>query len=104
MAFFLVVEHGYWWPARALDGDKPVEAKDLVGGAALAVMAFASMIAYRSVPRPPIRGRQEIVAADFVNHAKDPVFDLTLRKALEIELGQSPYLTVFAAGEGRGDA
>jgi DNA-binding winged helix-turn-helix (wHTH) protein len=62
-----------------------------VGSAALAAMAGAIAIAYRSAIRLPIRGgRQEIVVADFVNHGKDPVFDLTLRKALEIELGQSP--------------
>jgi DNA-binding winged helix-turn-helix (wHTH) protein/tetratricopeptide (TPR) repeat protein len=67
-----------------------------VGWPALAVMAGAVAITYRPAIRVPIRGgRQEIVVADFVNHGKDPDFDLTLRKALEIELGQSPYLNVL---------
>jgi DNA-binding winged helix-turn-helix (wHTH) protein/tetratricopeptide (TPR) repeat protein len=66
-----------------------------VGSAALAVMAVGGAIAYRAA-RPPIpSGHRRIVVADFVNHGNDPAFDLTLRRALEIELGQSPYLSVL---------
>jgi DNA-binding winged helix-turn-helix (wHTH) protein/tetratricopeptide (TPR) repeat protein len=66
-----------------------------VGSAALAVMAVGGAIAYRAAqPRIPA-GYQRIVVADFVNHGKDPAFDLTLRRALEIELGQSPYVSVL---------
>jgi DNA-binding winged helix-turn-helix (wHTH) protein/tetratricopeptide (TPR) repeat protein len=66
-----------------------------VGLAALAVMAGAGVIAYRAAQQPIPVGHQEIVVADFVNHGKDPAFDLTLRKAVEIELGQSPHLSVL---------
>jgi len=36
-----------------------------------------------------------IVLADFINQTPDPVFDRTLRDALAIQLGQSPYLNLF---------
>jgi hypothetical protein len=64
-------------------------------GAALAVIAGAAAMAYRAAQRPVPRGHREIVVADFVNHGKDPAFDLTLRRAVEIELGQSPYLSIL---------
>ncbi|HLY15762.1 MAG TPA: winged helix-turn-helix domain-containing protein [Bryobacteraceae bacterium] len=66
-----------------------------VGCAALALTAAGGVIAFR-VAQPPIQaGHQEIIVADFINHGKDPAFDLTLRRALEIELGQSPYVSVL---------
>ena len=36
----------------------------------------------------------QIVVADFANTTGDPVFDGTLKQALAVELGQSPYLNV----------
>jgi eukaryotic-like serine/threonine-protein kinase len=36
-----------------------------------------------------------ILITDFVNTTADPVFDGTLKKALAVDLGQSPYLNVF---------
>ncbi len=39
--------------------------------------------------------RDSILIADFVNTTADPVFDGTLKKALAVDLGQSPYLNVF---------
>jgi eukaryotic-like serine/threonine-protein kinase len=64
--------------------------------AVLAAIAGAAVVARRPASQPPVPGgRQEIVVADFANHGKDPAFDRTLRKALEIELGQSPYLSVL---------
>ena len=40
--------------------------------------------------------KDSILIADFVNTTADPVFDGTLKKALAVDLGQSPYLNVFA--------
>ncbi len=65
------------------------------GSAALAVLAGVSAVLYRAAQRPIPSGHREIVVADFVNHGNDPAFDLTLRRALEIELGQSPYLSIL---------
>ena len=39
--------------------------------------------------------KDAILIADFVNTTADPVFDGTLKKALAVDLGQSPYLNVF---------
>jgi hypothetical protein len=36
------------------------------------------------------------VVADFVNRSKDPAFGSTLRRAVEIDLGQSPYFSILA--------
>ncbi len=68
--------------------------------AALAVgsvtLAAIAVMGYRAAQWHPMPGeRHAIVVSDFVNHGKDPAFDLTLRKALEIGLGQSPYVSVL---------
>jgi len=39
--------------------------------------------------------KDAILITDFVNTTADPVFDGTLKKALAVDLGQSPYLNVF---------
>ena len=39
--------------------------------------------------------KDSILVADFVNTTADPVFDGTLKKALSVDLEQSPYLNVF---------
>src|SRR6202140_3803042 len=39
--------------------------------------------------------KDSILITDFVNPTADPVFDGTLKKALAVDLGQSPYLNVF---------
>jgi Flp pilus assembly protein TadD len=39
--------------------------------------------------------RDTILVTDFVNTTADPVFDDTLKKALIVDLGQSPYLNIF---------
>ena len=39
--------------------------------------------------------RDAILITDFINTTADPVFDGTLKKALAVDLGQSPYLNVF---------
>jgi len=42
----------------------------------------------------------KVVVADFGNATGDPTFDRTLRRALEMDLGQSPYLDVMSEQEG----
>jgi eukaryotic-like serine/threonine-protein kinase len=39
--------------------------------------------------------KDEILVTDFVNTTAEPVFDGTLKKALAVDLGQSPYMNVF---------
>jgi serine/threonine protein kinase/tetratricopeptide (TPR) repeat protein len=39
--------------------------------------------------------KDAILLTDFVNTTADPLWDVTLKKALAVDLGQSPYLNVF---------
>ena len=67
-----------------------------------AVIAAAAMliVAVLAVTFFVRRGRaltekDAILVTDFVNTTADPVFDGTLKKAMAVDLGQSPYLNVF---------
>ena len=42
-----------------------------------------------------IHERDSVILSDFTNQTGDPVFDTTLTQALEIQLEQSPFLTVI---------
>jgi len=45
---------------------------------------------------PSMTEKDFILVADFSNHTADPVFDGTLRKAVALDLDQSPYLNVVS--------
>jgi DNA-binding winged helix-turn-helix (wHTH) protein/Flp pilus assembly protein TadD len=71
----------------------------LTGGiAAVALLACAGGYAWklRAVPLQ----LHKVVVADFGNTTGDPAFDRALRRALEIDLEQSPYLDVMSEPEG----
>ena len=66
--------------------------------AAAALLASAGVYLWKSHATPlPLH---KVVVADFGNATGDPTFDRTLRRALEIDLGQSPYLDVMSEQEG----
>jgi eukaryotic-like serine/threonine-protein kinase len=44
----------------------------------------------------PESTKNSIILADFINRTGDPVFDTTLNKALEIDLGQSPVIAIVS--------
>ena len=46
--------------------------------------------------RPALTDKDTILLADFVNTTGDPVFDGTLKQALAVQLGQSPFLDIFS--------
>ncbi len=61
---------------------------------AVAVIGLAmTFFARRS--RAVMTEKDTILLTDFVNTTADPVFDGTLKKALAVDLEQSPYLNVF---------
>src|SRR5271157_703034 len=63
---------------------------------ALIVALVAAGIAFVFLKRGhALTERDSILITDFVNTTADPVFDGTLKKALAVDLGQSPYLNVF---------
>jgi serine/threonine protein kinase/tetratricopeptide (TPR) repeat protein len=65
-----------------------------------AVVVLAALVAggffLRSQKTHAITEKDSILIADFVNTTNEPVFDGTLKKALAVDLEQSPYLNVFS--------
>jgi serine/threonine protein kinase/predicted Zn-dependent protease len=65
----------------------------------LALAAVAAATSYyffhRPQPTSALKERDLIVLADFTNNTGEPVFDNTLKEALAINLGQSPFLNVL---------
>jgi serine/threonine protein kinase len=43
-----------------------------------------------------LTGRDSVVLTDFINTTGDQIFDRTLKQALEVDLGQSPFLNVVS--------
>jgi len=60
----------------------------------LAVLGLAMTVFMRRT-RAVMSEKDAILVTDFVNTTADPVFDGTLKKALAVDLEQSPYLNVF---------
>jgi len=59
---------------------------------AIAALAFVFLTRRRSVA---ITEKDAVLLTDFVNTTADPVFDGTLKKAVAVDLGQSPYVNVL---------
>jgi hypothetical protein len=73
----------------------------LIPGGAVVVLLLAAG-GYLYLHRPPkLTENDTIVLADFTNTTEDPVFDGTMKTALEVSLGQSPYLNVLSDGKVR---
>jgi tetratricopeptide (TPR) repeat protein len=51
---------------------------------------------YRAHQARPLTDKDTVVLADFENKTGDAVFDDTLKQALAVELGQSPFLSVLS--------
>ena len=64
----------------------------------VALVAIALLLAgglfYRSHKTQALSEKDSILLSDFTNTTGDSVFDSTLKKALAVSLGQSPYLNV----------
>jgi len=61
----------------------------------LLVVAAAAFSFFHFRRAQALTERDFVLVTDFVNTAGDPVFDGTLKQALAIQLGQSPFLNVF---------
>jgi eukaryotic-like serine/threonine-protein kinase len=67
----------------------------LLAGVAL-VTIVAMGLFFRLHHTQAITAKDSILLADFANTTNDPVFDGTLKKALAVDLEQSPYLNIFS--------
>ena len=81
--------------------ESPVEVSSMAATHWIRILTVALAVAglivavYLFLRRAPkLTDRDTIVLADFVNQTGDPVFDGTLRQALAVELGQSPFLSI----------
>jgi len=64
--------------------------------AAAVAMAIAGGVFFYSHRVTALTEKDTIVLADFDNKTGDPVFDETLRQALAVDLGQSPFLNILS--------
>ena len=63
----------------------------------VAALLAAAMVLYLHHPRAVALGEKDsVLIADFTNTTGDPVFDDTLRQGLEIQLAQSPFLSLIS--------
>jgi eukaryotic-like serine/threonine-protein kinase len=60
------------------------------------VLLVAGGLYYRSHRAKRLTDKDTIVLADFANSTGDPVFDDTLKTALDVSLNQSPFLNVLS--------
>ena len=66
-------------------------------GGSLGVVAVAGVTFFLLHHRPPaLTEKDTIVLADFENRTDDEVFDETLKQALAVDLGQSPFLNILS--------
>ena len=71
--------------------------------AALAAIAVAASILFlRPRGTRSLTEQDTILLTEFVNTTGDPVFDGTLKQALAVQLGQSPFLDIFSDDRARG--
>src|SRR6202521_4356253 len=70
--------------------------KILVPAAILISALVAGGLFWRSRREQRLTEKDTIVLADFANTTGDPVFDATLKEALAIDLGQSPFLNILS--------
>jgi eukaryotic-like serine/threonine-protein kinase len=85
-------------PAASAQVKKPIALnwKFLLPGAALLVAIVAGTLYWRSTKVHALTERDSLVLTDFVNTTGDQIFDRTLKQALEVDLGQSPFLNVVS--------
>ncbi len=80
--------------AAAAPAARRIGWKTVATGAAVAAVAITGVLAYSSRTRA-FAERDSVVIADFANSTGEPVFDDTLKEALEVQLRQSPFLSVL---------
>ena len=78
-----------------------VSVRNLALGAAATVILAGGVAGWLiHARRTAVQDDLGVVVADFTNSTGDSTFDRTLKRALEIDLGQSPYMNVMSDMEG----
>src|SRR5205823_11945110 len=80
-----------------------IKAHKLAAAVTLAILAVTAVAFFVFRNRAPaLTEKDTILLADFDNKTGDAVFDGTLKQALAVNLGQSPFLNLFADDRVRG--
>jgi serine/threonine protein kinase/tetratricopeptide (TPR) repeat protein len=67
------------------------------GVVALVAVIAAALVYFAFLRKKTVLTEKDtILLTDFVNTTGDPVFDETLKQALAVQLGQSPFLSIFS--------
>ncbi|HXG89627.1 MAG TPA: protein kinase [Vicinamibacterales bacterium] len=69
--------------------------KAAIGAGALAIVLVVGGAFLFVSAAPALTERDVVLVADFANQTGDPVFDDTMKRALTLQLEQSPYLNTF---------
>jgi len=67
----------------------------VIAGVVAVALVVAGVVFFARRGRALMTEKDAILVTDFVNTTADPVFDGTLKKALAVDLEQSPYLNVL---------
>jgi eukaryotic-like serine/threonine-protein kinase len=69
------------------------------GAAAILIVGLGALLLLRHRPSIPLDAKDSVLVADFTNLTGDPVFDHALRQGLEVQLQQSPYLSLVSGDQ-----
>ena len=84
-------------PASSVAGHRRPRRLWAIVTAVVAVIAVAVALMYFFAPAShALTDRDSVIIADFVNTTGDPAFDGTLKEALSVSLGQSPFLNIVS--------
>jgi tetratricopeptide (TPR) repeat protein len=82
-------------PSNARDGVKSRWKVPAMIAGVVVLALIASAFWFISHRKPALNARDTILIADFANTTGEAVFDGTLKQALAVQLGQSPYLNIY---------
>jgi DNA-binding winged helix-turn-helix (wHTH) protein/tetratricopeptide (TPR) repeat protein len=103
----IVLEETAEKPGRDLDGRLALPAPPQsrlwvpIAIAAVLLLGFGTWIGWTRLHQPAPGDHRQIVLADFDNRTSEEVFDVVLKNALEIDLEQSPLLTIVSLSRTR---
>jgi tetratricopeptide (TPR) repeat protein len=93
--------HEPTYRAHTLHRSRPALWKVVAVSCLLGASVLAGGVFWRRHRAPKLTDQDTIVLADFNNSTGDPVFDDTLKQAISVQLGQSPFLNILSETRAR---
>ncbi|HKW17082.1 MAG TPA: protein kinase [Terriglobales bacterium] len=82
--------------AHARNGLRALPWKMIAAAGLLCALIVAGGLYWRSRVSPKLTDQDTLVLADFENSTGDSIFDDTLKQAISVQLGQSPFLNILS--------